>query len=113
MERETLTIKTPVSGIEIVLKAYLTGLEKRLITNAGLPATVDFDVEDGVRGLSPVQIMNATEDASIRNVIVSIGENKEGDFVEMVLNMRSQDADFVVKKIKEIVEGLTEEKKTT
>ena len=40
MERETFTIKTPVSEKEIVLKSYLTGREKRDITNSALPTSI-------------------------------------------------------------------------
>lgn len=111
-DRETKTITTPISGIEVVLKAYLTGREKRDITNSALPTSIDYDQEDGVRGMNPVAIINNGEDTAIRTVIISIGGQTPTDPVNEVLNMRSQDSDFILKAVKEIVDGLDGEKKT-
>lgn len=112
-ERETIEVKAPVSGVTVVLKAYLTGREKRTITNAALPDTIDYDNADGVKGLNPLKIMNDGEDSALRTVIVSIDGQTEGDFSSMVLDMHVQDSDFITKKVKEISDGLNTEKKTT
>lgn len=112
-DRETIEITTPKSGFTLVLKAYLTGREKRAITNAALPTTVDYDQEEGVKGINPLKIMNDGEDMALRTVIVSIGGSTEGDFAEKVLDMPVADSDYVIKEVKNIADGLTEEKKTT
>lgn len=112
MERETKTITVP-SGVEVVMKTYLTGREKRDISSSAMPTSIDYNTEDGVKGLNPQKIMEAQEDATLRAVIVSIDGRSEGDMVERVLSMRSSDSDCILAAAKEIVGGLTEEKKTT
>lgn len=112
-DRETNEIKTPVTGKVVVLKAYLTGREKRDITNASLPTTVDYDQEDGVKGLNPIKIMNDGEDMTLRTVIVSIDGQTGIDFADAVLSMRSEESDYVIREVKKIVDGLSAEKKTT
>lgn len=113
-DREKITIKTPVAGHTVVLKAYLTGREKRDIANGSMPTNVDYDLEDGVKGLNPIQIMNNGEDASLKAVIISIDDIIVGeDAPNKVLDMHSDDSDFIIAKVKEVVTGLSEEKKTT
>lgn len=111
-DRETKVIVTP-SGKEVVIKAYLTGREKREIENAAMPTSIDYNQEDGVKGLNPQAIMSAKEDAMLRNVIISVDGQTGQDFADVVLNMRSSDSDFVIAATKAVVEGLSEEKKTT
>lgn len=111
-ERETITITTPITQKVIVIKSYLTGLEKRAITNASIPTSIDYNNEDGVKGMNPVQIMNAAEDATLRNVIISIDGVEVSDVVNAILSLPSTDSDFVLKEVKNIVDGLTIEKKT-
>jgi len=112
MERETFTIKTPVSEKEIVLKSYLTGREKRDITNSALPTSIDYDALEGVKGMNPVQIMNNGEDMALRTVIVSIDGQVPTDAVNEVLNMHSKDSDFIILEVRKITDGLSAEKKT-
>lgn len=111
-DRETKTITTPIGQIEIVLKSYLTGLEKRNIVNASLPTSIDYDNEEGVKGMNPAQMMIAGENAALRNVIVSIGGNTPADIVDTVLSMHSADSDFIIAEVKKVVDGLSDQKKT-
>lgn len=114
MERETTTIKTPLSGIEVVLKAYLTGREKRDITNASIPAKINYaGASESIDDIDLVSIMNAGENAVLKNIILSIGGNTDSaTFVDTVLDMRSEDSDFILEEVKKVADALTTEKKT-
>lgn len=112
MERETNEIIAPVSKKVLILKAFLTGLEKRQITNSSMPTQIDYSNEDGVRGINPVTIMNNGEDMALKTIIVSIDGSAEGDFAQIVLDMNSKDSDFILAEVKKIIDGLTPEKKT-
>lgn len=112
MERETTTINTP-SGHEVVIKTYLTGREKREIANASIPKNVQYSSHtESINDLNVADIMNAGEDAALRNIIVSINGKTDIDFVATVLDMKSEDSDTVLKKVKEVADGITEQKKT-
>jgi hypothetical protein len=115
IQRETATFTTP-SGDSVVIKTYLTGREKRDITNASLPKSINYSAaSEGEAQLDLAEITNRGEDAVIKNIVVSINGKTETeiDFVSAILDMRSEDADAVLQKIKEVADGLTTEKKTT
>lgn len=112
-ERETISITTPVSQKVVVLKAFLTGREKRDITNSAIPTSVDLDGNEGVKNMNLVQIMNNGEDMALRTVIVSIDGERPDDIVNAVLNMHSVDSSFITKEVKNVADGLNAEKKTT
>lgn len=114
MNRETTTITTPISKQEVVIKTYLTGLEKREITGASLPKTIDFKIAgEGDTKLDLAEMTARAEDAILKNIIVSIDGKSDINFVDTILSMRSEDSDFVLAEVKKIADGLTEEKKTT
>jgi hypothetical protein len=112
-ERETISITTPISNKVVVLKAFLTGREKRDIANSAIPTSVDYDGTEGVKGMNLVQIMNNGEDMALRTVIISIDGTQYGeDTVNTVLNMHSVDSAFIIKEVKSVADGLNAEKKT-
>lgn len=109
MERETKEIILP-SGIIVKIKTYLTGKEKRDITNASIPTSVDYDNQDGVKGMNPVAMVNNGEDMALKTVIVSINNETPTDTVDQILSLKSTDSDCILKAVKEVVDGLTEKK---
>lgn len=100
MEREKKTIKTPISGQEIVLKSWLTGREKREISNVFLSKAKfsggksNFDVEGSA--------LSELQDKQILIVVENINGSKE-NILEQVLDLKSEDYDFVIEKIEEVV----------
>jgi hypothetical protein len=103
MERELKDIVTPVGGHKVVLKAWITGREKRAINSALLD---DSSMIDGKYSIDASNI-DRMKDEAIKNVIVSINGSNE-NVIDTLLDMRSQDYDFVIAEIDEI----TSEKKS-
>lgn len=113
MERETNTIITPKENKEVVIKAYLTGAEKRAIATASIPSRISYaGSSESINDIDIASMMNAAEDAILKNIIVSIDGKTDIDFVKTVLDMRSEDSDFVIAEIKKVADGLSDEKKT-
>lgn len=113
-ERETTSFETPIGKQSIVIKTYLTGREKRELTNVYLTGGIDFNAEtNNVKGID-YKIVDKAQDLAWRTVIVSIDGKKDGeiDIVNTILDMRSEDYDFVVSKVNELT-TTSKEKKTT
>jgi hypothetical protein len=101
MPRETTNITTPFGKATIELKAYLTGREKRAIR--------DIFLNDK---LADSEKFNKAQDLSFTTVINSI-DGKPEDIVSRVLDMRSEDYNFVVDAINDVTKDKAfEEKKT-
>lgn len=111
--RETKTIEAPISKAQVVIKTYLTGKEKRDITNSSLPRKVDYNgTTEGINQIDLVDLTNNAEDIALKSIIVSIDGKTDINFVETVLAMRSEDSDYILAQVKEVADGLSSEKKT-
>lgn len=101
MDRDTLTITTPVANKVVVLKSYITGREKRALTNIFLTGELQFstDAKD-IKGLK-AGLVEQAEDLAFRTVIVSI-DGKTEDIVNSVLNLPAQDYSYIVKAVNDI-----------
>lgn len=106
MERETITITTPLGKKEIVMRAYLIGREKRQLASVFLRGDLSFDIKtQDVKGLRS-NIIEEAQNLAWRTVIVSIDGKKEGEddfsIVDTILDMHSEDYSYVVKKVDDI-----------
>ncbi len=102
MERETIKITTPISKQVIELMAWLTGGEKRKITSAVIDNTTVSGKEMKEFVLKG-DVINKAQDVTFETVVINIDGNKE-NIVQSVLDMRSQDFDFIVSEINKITE---------
>ena len=105
MERETTSFQTPISNQTIVIKTYLTGREKRALTNVFISGGIDFNAEtQDVKNLD-VSKVDKHEDLAWKTIIVSIDGKKDGeiDIVNTILDMRSEDFDCVVAKVNDLI----------
>ena len=96
-------IKITTSGGYIVtLKPYITGKEKRYITDSFLE---DAEMVDGKFKLAPGK-MHVAEDRAIEAVVISIDgiDSKGATMLDAVLNLPMADFDEVKKAINEITE---------
>jgi len=108
MERETKIIETPVGEQEVELKAWLTGRETRELKKI-LQEGMEFSMEGRggdtkVKNDKMAELMEKAEDKAIQTVVVSIDDDKE-EVLESILDMRSQDYDFVVEEINKVTGG--------
>lgn len=118
-ERETKTITTP-SGVDLVVKTYLTGREKREITNSFLNPNIKYNIEKSdVSGFNAGS-MDAQQDVAFKLIVVSVDGKKDNDIVDgkpfsicdAILDMRDSDYEFVVFEINKITGGMDAQKKT-
>ncbi len=103
MERDTKTIVTPVDKVEIVLKAWITGGERRKISGILLEGSSIKSNELESMSMS-ADIVNKVQDATFEEVIVSIS-GKTDEIAKTVLEMKTRDFDFVVEEINKITGG--------
>lgn len=117
-EREKVTITTPVEGIEVVLKAWLTGREQRAIRSIYLDQvklSANDSIEDTIKKADEGAqekmhasysldgtILSKAQDAQIEQVVYSVGGKKEA-VLDSVLDMRNEDFTFVMDAIKKIL----------
>ena len=101
MERETYTVTTPSGKHNVTLKTYITGREKRSLTNVFLNGDLQFSASGAdIKGLKGGLVEQA-EDLGFNTVIVSI-DGQSANIVETVLNMHAQDYEFIVKEVNKV-----------
>jgi len=121
---EKISIETPIGKNKVELKAWLTELDYRKIdlaqvasdnikmkirtedTESSMPAPV-MDLT----GKEAVELQQNSQNAKIEAVVISIDEKKD-KIVEILLNLRRKDFNFIVEKIDEIISGDEEKKKS-
>lgn len=107
-----MTKITTQNGYTVELKEFITGKEKRYISDAFLE---DAEINsDGTFKMTPGK-MHSAEDRAIEVIVLSVdgdGVNKETTVLEQVLEMRSEDFVEVVKAINEITENKKKETST-
>ena len=100
MERETKTIITPFGKEEVILKAWITGNEKRKISSALLTGMSVSKASFENVELTP-ELINKAQDITFSEIIVSIADSNE-NIIQRVLDMRGEDFDFVVQEVNKI-----------
>lgn len=103
-ERPTIVVVSP-RGITVRLNEYITGREKRALTNVFLTGDLTFSANaEQVKGLKGSMVEMA-EDLAIRSVVVSV-DGKTDDIVNEVLNLHAEDYAFVIREINKITADL-------
>lgn len=102
-ERTTKTITT-TGGHKVVIKDFITGREKREITNIYL-RDMEMKQKGGESELSGLKgtVASEAEDKAIELIVVSVNDS-EKKVLEKVLNLPSEDYDEVVEAINEVTE---------
>ena len=113
MDRETKEIVTPIGKAKVVLKAWLTGRERReirtvLLQEVKFERTGESDIapEYSIQG----SVLNKAQDKAFESVVVSVNGSTE-KIIDTILDMRDEDFDFVVKEIDMVTGGIDEEGK--
>ena len=103
-KRETITFKTPLDEHEVEIYTYLTGREKREITNIFL-SSASLSISTGKQDVKAdnfdASLMDKANDKAITLLIASVDGKKE-NVLDAVLNMKNEDYDFVIAAINEI-----------
>ncbi len=100
MNRETKEIITPLGQQKVILKAWITGREKRDINNAYLADTkVGKDKEIEISG----NRFNAFQDRALELVVVSINGKSESLLKILLDETKSGDFAFVWKEVDNII----------
>ena len=103
--RDTITIETPVDKHSIILNAYITGREKRNLYNFIKTWQVELKNE-GVSSnkMNLKEMQDRGEEEAIKMIVVSMDASAE-DILNRLLDMKSADYTFVVKKVNEILDS--------
>ena len=109
--REEKVLETPVSKQKVIIKAWLTGREKREI-NSVLFAETSFSTEQLKNPDIAINsnLINKMQDKLLETVVISV-DDKTDKVVETILDMRSQDFDFVISEIDKVTKSDEELKK--
>lgn len=101
MSTPTFTITTPVDNKVVTLKKYITGREKRSLTNVFLNGDLQFsaDAKD-IKGLKG-NLVELAEDLAIKTVVEAV-DGIADNVVEAVLNMHANDYTFVITEINKV-----------
>ena len=100
---ETKIVKTPVDKIEVALKTFITGRDKRILKSVFLKG-MEIEMDGNKAKSIPINMDKLTteaEDIAFTTVIVSVGGVKE-KIVDKVLDMNSKDYDFIVEEVNKI-----------
>ena len=101
MEREFITIVTPIGKQEVKFKAWLTGRERRAISEAFMEGTEFVAGETTPKRVFSGETINKMRDAAIQAIVVSIDGNTENT-LDKILDMRDTDYDFIVDEVNKI-----------
>jgi hypothetical protein len=117
MERETKKVTLPITKTEIEINTYVTGREKRALTNLYLNGDINYDVDSKkVNGLN-MEIVDKAQDLAWRTVVVSFNGKKDGEdgfsIVDAILDLRAEDYLFVVDTVNDVTSDKSFEKKKT
>lgn len=118
MERETKEITTPIGNNKVVLKAWLTGRERREIRSVlldnvnfsagskGADQEGDLQPDYEIKG----SILEEAQNKAMETVVISIDGVAE-NIVDTLLDMRDTDFEFVSEEINKITGDTDEESK--
>ncbi len=107
MDREINTIKTPIDKREVVLKAWITGRERRELRKPfmdKLKVSTKGEGDPTVELAGSADIIETVENKAIETIVVSIDGVKD-KILETILDMKEKDYSFVIEEINKITGG--------
>jgi hypothetical protein len=113
--RETKEIKTP-GGYKITLNTYITGREKREITNVFLDK-IEMSVVGQTPSISGLKgdVTSLAENKTIEIMVKGI-KDKDGidigatNMLDVILDLPSEDFDFIISELNDLTTGKKKEK---
>ena len=105
MERETTIIVTPIDGIEVIVKKWLTGREKREIQS------VFYDTKITANDMSiSGDKLTLAQDKTVEVTVISVN-GKSDKILDDILDMKADDYDYVMEELNRITAPNDEFKK--
>lgn len=104
MIREPMKILVPMSGIEVLIKPWLTGKERMEINQVILDSQ-DLTTDQVMLGKFTIKgkILEKLQRALIEAYVVSVGESKDvKTFYDTIMNFPDKDSMFIINKINDI-----------
>lgn len=110
-ERETIKFETPSQKVPVVLYAYMTGGETMDLQGISVGAGIrSVDGKTGAISMNAESAYQKRLRKLVEMIIVSIGEATSSEEKWQALrNLRSQDYNFLMTKIEQVTEGITED----
>lgn len=103
MTRETKTIELPVTKIKVEVFTFVTGLEKRTLTQMLLKNTsVDVKSQD-IKGDIPLDLLYQANDKAVEMLVVSFDGSTE-KIIENINNLPASDSEFLYQEINAITQ---------
>jgi hypothetical protein len=99
MDRQTKDLTTP-NNHKVVIKTYITGREERAIRNVYLE-NIDVTGQGTIKDIK-ADLVGKAENKAIEVLVVSV-DGKTENLVDVVLDLRKEDYDFVIENINEII----------
>lgn len=110
MESTNIEFATKENGHKIIMKPFITGREKRSISEKYIQAAV-IDDQGKLKLGSPDIQLNAATDQAILVTVISVDGNSD-DIINRVLNLPSRDMIEVVERMNEITDNKKKEVST-
>jgi len=112
MNRETTSFETPIGKHKVTIKTFLNGRERRALTNVYLSGELEMNTDgQTIKGVK-AELIDKAQNLAWETVIVSINESTE-NIVETILDMHSDDYEFVIKQVNAITTSKEFEQKKT
>lgn len=115
MEREYKEITTPISGVKIKLKSWLTGREQRAIRAVLLEGVSFAPTEnDPTKPTTSYELsakaLDNMQDTKLTTVVVSVND-KTDNILDLLLELHHADYEFVVGEVNKITDSFDEDSK--
>ena len=101
-------VTTPISGRKIVLKEFITGRDMRTLREIYLKVGKIDLAGNNVSDIDPAMV-NEAESKALELVVMSVDGKTEG-IIDTILDMPSQDYDFLVQAVNDITQGMSKKK---
>lgn len=103
MTRETKKVTAPITGKVFELKTYVTGREKRELTNTFLKG-MTIDGEGKIVGGFNATTADAASELAWKTIIVSVDGKPEGEcnIVDAILDLPLNDFTFIKNAVEEV-----------
>lgn len=112
MERQTKTIKLPITGFTVEYYSYITAGEKQQITEI-MTSGMSADISGSVKGEIPLSLVYKSNDKALELLVKSLNDSTE-NVLSTIKDLPSSDYDVLLSEINNVTNNADyQQKKTT